>query len=187
MTLGLASYSSAQDSYLGFKLGYNQSQLKVTETGSVSLKDHRGINASFVLSTKNKNFGLSLEPGYILKRSRVDNDTLDYFFHNINLPFTFDLYLNEKIKLNAGPELTYLAKATNNLNDTTKQNLGDIYTRKWDLGGVVSASYSVSYFMDLGIRYSRSFTKISKQDLFIERRDIYNQYLQFYILLKIAN
>ena len=103
------------------------------------------------------------------------------------MPLLIDYYLTEKLKLSIGPEISSLGSPKNILNDSTKVNIRDTFNKKWELSGSVGMSYSFDYFVDIGLKYNRAFTKVADYDPLIDRRNLYNNYLQFYFLLKIAN
>lgn len=180
---------SAQEHYFAMKGGYNYSSLQVADgTSQYDLTARHAMNIAMVYATKFENlpFGLSIEPGYTLKGSRIAHDTLNYKFHYLSIPVLFDFYPLEKIKISAGPELSYLM-AARNLNDTITTSLMDTYSRRWELSGTVGVSISPTFFLDIGMRYNMAFTYAAREDELLQARNLYNNYLQIYILLKIAN
>lgn len=191
LCLGMASNIKAQNWYLGVKSGYNLSSLNSTgDEGSVGTKSRSTFSAGFVYSLSQAEgiLGLSIEPGYIRKGAQVDADSLDYKMHYLGGPLLLDVnLLNNKLKLSVGPELSYLLAANNHANDSTTTSILNTYDNRFEVGVAAGASVSVSFFMDLGLRYSRSFTHVSSHDPLLGRRDLYNQYLQAFVVFKIAN
>ncbi|MEQ8581925.1 MAG: porin family protein [Marinoscillum sp.] len=179
----------AQESYFGWKVGYNMTTLKGENSGSLSLSPRNTFGSSFVLSTQLKSLpiGFSMEPGYILKGTQIDHDTLDYKFHYLNMPLLLDVYPVKRLKLSLGVEIARLLSAKNHANDSTRQNLLSTYDKRWEASVTAGASLSVSYFMDLGMRYSTALTQVSNQDAIIDRKNLFNQYIQLSLLFKIAN
>ena len=186
LTTGYITFS--QEVYLGLKGGYSISNISSDGGNDISLKRLHGPQFGFVVSGKRTNFpvGLSIEPGYILKGTKTNLDSVNYRFHFINSPILIDYYPIEKLKFSIGPEVSYLAKAKNILNDSTSTKLID-YDKKWEFSGALGVSYSVSFFMDLGFRFNTAFTQSSDFDAVLNRRKIRNRYMQFFVLLKIAN
>lgn len=177
----------SQESYLGIKGGYNLSKLKSEGVSRIGLDDKHAYNFALVFGYKARNapIGMSLEPGYTLKGTRVNQDTLSYKFHYLSLPFLIDYYPIERLKISVGPEISFLTGARNK-GDTTV-SIANMYNNKWELSGTVGVSYSLGYFADFGVRYNSAFTKISDMDALIDRRKLFNQYFQAYLLFKIAN
>ncbi|UXX79029.1 PorT family protein [Reichenbachiella carrageenanivorans] len=186
------SFSSfSQDSYFGIKGGYNNSTLHSSNDASLGIQSRStyGLGVVFCSAPDEGKLGIgySLELGYMRKGAKIDHDTLDYKFHYINMPLLIDFYPIKQIKLSIGPEFSFLAGANNHSNDSTKTSILNTYNKKMEVSGIASISGSVTFFMDLGMRYSYSFTKISKYDGILDRQDLYNSYVQVFILLKIAN
>lgn len=187
LSLSVSFNINAQDGYFGIKGGYNASSLNSSEESDIEVNNRHAYNISMVYSHFNQKLGYSIELGYTLKGADIGHDTLDYKFHYINMPLLIDFYPIKQLKISAGPEISYLLSAKNHSNDTTSQSLLNTYDKRLEVSGLVSASASLTYFMDVGIRYSHSFTKVSKYDALIDRKNLYNSYLQFFILFKIAN
>ncbi|VXD17419.1 porin family protein [Marinoscillum sp. 108] len=185
----LSFHMLAQESYFGWKVGYNKTALKGENSGNVSLSPRNTFSSAFVLSTQMRSLpiGFSLEPGYILKGTQIDHDTLDYKFHYLNMPVLLDVYPVKRLKLSLGVEIARLLSAKNLANDSTRQNIISTYDKRWEVSAAIGASLSVSYFMDLGIRYNTALSQISNQDAIIDRKNLFNQYTQLFILFKIAN
>jgi hypothetical protein len=181
--------ANAQDYHLGLRLGYNQSDLLSDDESAISLKDRQSFSFGFIHSFRpyQSDFGISVETGYVLKGVRIESESLDYRLHYINAPILFDYYPTEKLKLSAGPEIAYLADARNRLTDSTSVSIDDVYDKQWDISGTVSVSYAIDFFMDIGARYNRSFTRFDQMDAVLNRNDQYSSYFQVFLAFKIAN
>lgn len=181
--------SNAQNYHLGLRLGYSQSSLSADAASAISLKDRQsfGIGLVHTIRPYQSKFGVSIETGYVLKGTRIENESLDYRLHYINAPILFDFYATEKLKLSLGPELGFLADARNRLTDSTSVTLEDIYEERWDISGTFSLSYALDFFLDVGARYNRSFSKFRTPDNNLNRIDQYSEYFQIFLAFKIAN
>lgn len=180
---------SGQEHYYAIKGGYNYSTLLNQEgTPQYSISSRSTFNLALVYSNKMRTLpiGFSIEPGYILKGTKIDHDTLDYKLHYINMPILFDFYPIERVKISAGPELAYLISARN-LNDTITTDISNIYNKRWELSGAIGVSFSPVFFMDVGFRYNMAFNYAAREDELLNARNLYNKYLQVYLILKIAN
>ena len=123
----------------------------------------------------------------MIKGSRVGTDTTDYKFNFLSMPILFDFYPVKKLKISAGPEIGYLLNAKNIVNDSTKVKINNVYDNRLEVSGTVSASYSISYFANLGVRYNRAFTPLAGNDEALKREDLFSEYFQVFLTLKIAN
>ncbi len=194
--ISMSYVNYAQESYGGLRVGYNLSELKSDNSSRADLETLRAFSVAVVYAYEpgyNSVIGFSLEPGYTLKGTNTNIDTLSYRFNYLSLPILLDYYPFDKLKISLGPEVSYLLKAKNIDKpmpvDTIKvsKDISDVYNKRLELGGTVGVNYSLSYFLDVGIRFSTSFTKISKEDAILNRRKLFNQYLQFSLLFKLAN
>lgn len=185
----LVSYTlSSQDTYLGIKAGYTSSSLNSTTSPNPQLQNRKSLNFALVYNYQfNQTLGFTFEPGFMIKGSKITNDTLDYKFHYLSMPILFDFYPIKKVKVSVGPEIAYLSNATNRVNDTITFSLLNTYNNRWEFSGIASLSYSASFFLDLGVRYSKSFTKVASFDAILNRRELYNEYVQVFVLFKILN
>ncbi|PIB34522.1 hypothetical protein BFP72_03400 [Reichenbachiella sp. 5M10] len=179
--------SLAQNSYFAIKGGYNLSSLHSSDDPSPSLSTRPAFSISGVFAEQFDYIGFSTELGYTRKGTKVNQDTLDYKFNYATGALLLDIYPLDWLKISVGPEFGYLLGATNYATDSTSQNLLNTYDQRFEVSGTIGASVSVLYFLDLGVRYNRSFTTVSQYDAILNRKDLYNSYLQFFVLLKIAN
>jgi len=189
---------TAQQSYMGFKGGFNLSKFDSEGISDIEVDDRKAYNFAFVysfISRTNPPLGLTIEPGYTLKGTRfktgmILNDTLRAIsgnkLHYISLPVLFDFYPIKNLKISVGPEVAFLAKTKLMIADTT-QSISSTYNKRWELSGTVGISYSIDFFVDLGLRYNTAFTKVAEMDAILNRQKLFNQYLQVYLMFKIAN
>jgi len=188
LLLFVTTICPAQDFYFGLKGAYNLSTL--SDQDDSPLLDSRntfGVSAVFDFKPAQSDFGISFEPGYIRKGAVIDSDTLDYVFHFIGGPILFNYSPIPNFKVSVGPELAYLTEARNIPNDSTKISILDDYDNRWEISGTLGASYSLSFFADVGVRYSLAFTDLASSDALIDSRNLYTQYFQVFLLLKVAN
>lgn len=178
-----------QGFYLGMKWGFGVSSLESESASVIDLSSRLSPNIAFVLSSQfgKSQFGFSFEPGYILKGTKIDDDALDYRFNYLSMPLLLDFHPSKRLKVSAGPEFSYLLTSKNRLNDSTKVKFQNIYNKNWDVSGAIGVSYSLDYFVDIGVRYNRSFTKEKRLDPVLDTRNLYHQYFQIFLLWKIAN
>ena len=179
----------AQEGYLAIRTGYSNTALNSSSTSDISLSRRHTWHASLVYAHifENEKFGFSIEPGFLIKGTRIDVDTMDYKFNFISTPILFDYYPIKNVKVSIGPEIAFLTSANNTVNDTTKLSLTDTYDNRLEVSGTIGASYSLSFFADLGVRYSRSFTPLATSDPALKREDLFSEYFQVFLVLKIAN
>jgi hypothetical protein len=194
--------ANAQNLELGFKTGLGISTIHIT-----NLPDSRSNSDIFspalsysingTLNYKSKGlWGFSLEPGFIKKGwiSGEGNNKGKVRLQYLQLPILTDLYLSDKLYFSIGPEINYLLNAKNKSNYGT-QKITDL-NKKFELSGVIGGAFKILNNLDIGIRYSHGLTQISDKiywlppdeytENFIELKD-YNQYLQFFMKLKIRN
>lgn len=179
----------AQEGYLAIRSGYSRTQLNGDGISDISLKNRDTWHTALVFSHifESKRFGYSIEPGYTIKGTETNRDTISYKFHYLSTPLLLDIYPIKNLRIGIGPEPSFLLDAKNRVNDTLKVDITNTYENVFELSGTVSLSYSISFFADVGVRYNRSFTKIANSDAILNRRNLYNEYVQVFLLLKIAN
>lgn len=181
--------TNAQNYSFGLRLGYSQSDLKSDDVSAFDLEDRQAFSIALVHSFRSyqSNLGFTIETGYLLKGIRIENESLDYRLHYINIPLLVDYYPTKKLKISAGPEIGFLADARNRLTDSTSVTIDNIYDQRWDVSGTIGVSYALDFFVEVGARYNRSFTKFSNLDAVLNRRDQYSEYFQLFLSFKIAN
>lgn len=191
-TLGLflfCTYSlQSQDYHLGLRLGYSEAALRATDEGGPGISNRQAFQIGFVHAyhKPDKNWGFSVEFGYLLKGARVDNAAIDYRWHFLSMPVLIDIYPTEKLRIGIGPEFNYLHKGRNNVNDTTSFSLHGTYDRL-EIAGVVSASYALDFFVDVGVRYSHGLNTLANSDAILNRTNIRTSSFQVFFYFKIAN
>ncbi len=178
-----------QEDYMGVRFGYSNTQLNAENESDVELRNRNTWHGALTYSHifKNNIFGFSVEPGYALKGTRTNRDTINYKLHYLSTPILIDFYPVKNLRLGFGPEVSFLLSGRNRINDTTKINIKESFDNQHELSGTISLSYSMSFFADFGVRYNRGFTVLTKSDGILNRRNLMSEYLQIFILLKIAN
>lgn len=155
-------------------------------------------------------WGIAAEPGFIRKGGDVDgaNHQLDRFdlkLNYIQLPILMNLYLTDKFFASFGPEFAYLINP-----DVKLPSIPDSYTPEekeyykiftplkdntFEVSALIGVNYSITKKIDLGLRYSRSFTPFSETTSINHRypigygiighSNVYNQYFQFIVRYRI--
>jgi hypothetical protein len=131
-------------------------------------------------------WGNSIEPGYIRKG---ENRGPKFALHYIQLPVLTDFYLGNRFFLSIGPELSYMLSAKTNQEGLN--NVTDVYDNRFELSGVVGASYVINKNFDIGLRFNHGITCIDKITLTNDSGEItgesklYNRYIQGFIRFKI--
>lgn len=189
LCLLFANVLIAQEEYLAIRTGYSNTKLISSSNSDVDINPRHSWHLSLAYSYifENELIGFSFEPGFMVKGTRIEADTLDYKFNFLSVPFLFDFYPIKKLKISAGPEIGYLINAKNIVNDTTTIEINDVYDNRLELSGTISASYSISFFANLGVRYNKTFTPLASNDIALKREDLFSEYFQIFITLKIAN
>jgi hypothetical protein len=193
---------NAQNLELGVKSGLGIANIRIanlpnSETNSDIFSPTMSYSFNGTFSYKSLGlWGFSFEPGLIKKgwiSNKEDNNENKVGLQYFQLPILSDFYLSDKFCLSIGPEINYLLNAKNNSNNGT-QKITDL-NRKFELSGVIGGAYKILHNLDIGIRYSHGLTQISDKVFWVadefnenptELKD-YNQYLQFFIKLKIKN
>lgn len=182
---------TAQDGYFGVRTGFHSASFSEASSGGTApaLNSLRAMNVGLVASLKSSRslIGWSMEPGYMLKGSATNIDSVNRRLHYLSMPVFIDFYPFSRLKISAGPEVSYLGWARNKVNDSTAIDVSNVYDQRWEFSGTLGVSFAVSYFLDLGIRYNQSFTKAASIDAVLDRRDLYNRYVQLALVWKIAN
>ncbi len=183
------SFVSGQNYHLGLRFGYSQSTLEADTDPLISLNDRQAFTFAF---THNVTFdrsplGFSIETGYVLKGVRINDAGNDYRLHYLNFPLLLDIYPTDGLRLSVGPEISFLADARSRTTDSTSVTLKNTFDKRWELSGTIGASYALDFYIDIGARYSRGFTKYPNLDAVLNRREQYNSYFQVYLVIKLAN
>ena len=184
-----AHLSQAQEGYLAIRGGYSSTSLNADGTSDIKLENRHTWHMNLVYSRvfKNSMFGFSVEPGYAIRGIETNRDSISYKFNYLSTPLLVDFYPIKDLRVGIGPEVSFLLGAKNRKNDSTKVDITDMYDNVVDISGTISVSYSLSFFADFGFRYNRSFTNIASSDAILNRRNLANEYVQVFLLLKIAN
>ena len=180
---------NAQDFYLGLKTGVGSSFYKHDGSASDNLSTKILPNVALTYNYRfpESIFGMNIETGFSNRGIHINNENLDYRLNFVDLPIMLDIYPTDFIRLNVGGEMDYLASAKNRLNDGTKEDITDNFDQRTSFAALAGINLSMTYFMDLGLRYSYPITSISEQDPILNIRNTKVHYLQAYMMLKIAN
>lgn len=183
-----ANKLTAQEFYLGLKTGSGWSGFTYEGQAAHEIDTEQKLNIALTYNLKfSEKYGLNIETGYSDRGVQIDNNELDYRLNYLDMPILLDYYPVPRVRLNAGPEITYLISAINQQNDSTKVNIMDRFENRWAINGAIGANYSINFFLDAGIRYQIPITTISQSDATLNTRNTKSRYLQLYLLFKIAN
>jgi len=179
----------SQNYHLGLRTGFSTASLDTENDGGpeISNRDAFQIGLVHTYVPRNGPIGFSIETGYLLKGARVADTELDYRMHFLSMPTLLDIYPTKKFKISVGPSFNYLLDARNHINDSTSVTLSNIYSSRWEVSGVISASYALDYFADIGIRYTQGFNTLANRDAVLSRRRIRTSTFQIFLYFKIAN
>jgi hypothetical protein len=205
-TIGLALItfisSNAQNLEFGIKPGLGTANMHITnlpnpETNSDIFSPTVSYSINGSMNYKSKGlWGFSFEPGLIKKGwvSNKENDNENKIgLYYLQLPILADFYLSDKLHFSTGPEINYLLNAKNKSSYGTEKITG--LNRKIELSGLISVAYNILGNLEIGISYGHGLTQISDKIYWVadeynedtkELKD-YNQYLQFFIKVKIKN
>jgi hypothetical protein len=184
---------SAQDWKFGLQAGVVNSGATSTVTNYPDEFEEPDFNSDriwawqvngVVAKNISENFQLVAEPGFIRKGYspdylyHVDKFQLDY----LTLPLLADLRVWESLRVQVGPELSYLVGI--DYGDVDDIYILDWYDdfEKWELSGLVGLSYDFSPAISFGLRYNHSVLKTNRFTLGDAMGqpnvhiDFYNQY-----------
>jgi hypothetical protein len=138
----------------------------------------------------NKNWGLTVEPGFMTKGGSIQNDDSKLKLNYLQIPILADYYLNDRISISFGPELAYLLSAQIKI-DGNAIDAQKVYDQKFELSGVIGLNFELESNIDMGVRYSHGLMHISEMTYFdmngfqLSNAKEYNQYLQCFVRFKI--
>ena len=180
---------NAQDYHLGLRMGYSNSAINSENEAQPSISSRQAFNFGLVHTYRalEAPIGFSVETGYLLKGTRVNSGAIDYRMHFLSMPVLLDLYPNKRLRMSIGPEINYLLDGRNHLTDSTSITLHNIYTNRWEVAGVVSASYIIDFFMEVGARYSQGLNTLANRDAILGRNRIRTTSFQIFFYFKVAN
>lgn len=179
----------AQNYHFGLRIGFSSASLDTENDGGpdISNRDAFQIGLVHAYVPSQGPIGFSIETGYLLKGARVADTELDYRMQFLSIPVLLDIYPTKKFKISVGPSFNYLLDARNHINDSTSVTLSNIYSSRWEVSGVISASYALDFFADIGIRYTQGFNTLANRDGILGRRRIRTSTFQVFFYLKVAN
>lgn len=138
----------------------------------------------------NKNWGLTVEPGFMSKGGSIQNDETKLKLNYLQMPILADYYLNDRISISFGPELAYLLSSQIKI-DGNSIDAQKVYDQKFELSGVVGLNFELESNIDLGVRYSHGLTHISEityldeNDFHLSNGKEYNHYAQLFVRFKL--
>lgn len=138
----------------------------------------------------NKNWGLTVEPGFMSKGGSIQNDETKLKLNYLQMPILADYYLNDRISISFGPELAYLLSSQIKI-DGNSIDAQKVYDQKFELSGVVGLNFELESNIDLGVRYSHGLTHISEITYFDENGfhlsngKEFNHYAQLFVRFKL--
>lgn len=193
---------NAQNLEFGVKSGLGIANIHITnlpnsETNSDLYSPAMSYTFNGTLSYKSKGrWGFSFEPGLIKKgwiSNKKDSNENKIGLHYLQLPVLSDFYLSDNLYFSIGPEINYLLNAKYKSNYGTEE-ISNIM-RKLELSALINGTYKILDNLDIGIRYSRGLTLTSDKFFWVpdelsenpNKLKVYNQYLQFFIKVKIKN
>lgn len=172
MLLGSTNIWAADFEY-GFKVGLPVTSVHLSNLPDNHISANRptlwlqayksklGIDVSFKMGyyLGNKVY-LGVEPGFIRKGAHFENtdSQLDLFYWK--LPILLGYQLTDHLRLCAGPEISYLSKATVNYRWLTL-NLLEVYDRN-ENSIFVGFEYRANRLLSLGLRSSYGLTKATE-------------------------
>lgn len=179
---------TAQESYFGIKTGYVIPKMLGKYDSTIEMTSFHSSTFGLVISSElgNSPIGLTFEPGYVLKGGDANTDSATYRLHYMNMPVLIDYHPLNFLKLNAGLEPAFLVKATNKKPEN-KVDLMDNFDKRFELSATIGVSLSISYFLDINLRYSKGLNQAQEYDSTLKMSDISNDYTQISLTWKIAN
>lgn len=180
---------NAQDFYLGLKTGIGVSDFQYDGSSAENLSPKIMPNAALTYNYRfpESIFGMNIETGYSNRGANIDSENLDYRLNFVDLPIMLDIYLFEFVRLNVGGEMSYLASAKNRLDDGSKEDVTRNFDQRTVFSALAGVNLSMTYFMDLGVRYNYPLTNVSQNDPLLGIENTKVHYVQAYMMLKIAN
>jgi len=139
-------------------------------------------------------WGLSIEPGYIKKGGfYTENHDIRNHINFLELPILADFYITKKLFVSIGSGYSYF------LNEKVKHpstiDLIDIKVsgKRFEFFGLAGLNYSITKYMDLGIRYNQGWPLYNKDylasdafgnNIYVKSRE-FHQSIQLIVRLKI--
>ena len=201
ITLALIFYSGvnlrSQNFSFGIGSGMGITQIRTTDRPD-DFPDLRfyypllSYNVNTFLGYKSSHgWGLSIEPGYILKGGVLHHQSsagaqIKIKFDYIRTPLLFDLFLSDKWTISFGPEFAYMtgAKSVPGSEPNSPIDLyNDIYDHHFEISGVIGVCFKMNDKVDVGLRFGEGLTRTSNKFFTNSNGDNlgdlkeYNQYL----------
>jgi len=188
----------AQDFKFGLLAGFDVVNARLTnkpetEGDSRVFYPMISFNANGYVGFKSARFwGISCEPGFIQKGgvTKGVNNNIRIQLNYIQIPILFDFFIQDKIFISVGPELSYMINAKARSKDNSN-DISDLYDKDFEVSGMIGINYNIIDKLDLGLRYNHGLTYISKIAWtnaigeFQGESKEYNQYFQLVVRFKI--
>lgn len=181
---------SAQQLRFGLQTGPAISQISTPNKPDVDPRTYHpklGFQAGVFISYETaEKWGLSLEPGVILKGSdqRIDNAShLDIRLAYLQVPVLASYQIAPNIRVLAGPEFSCLLDATFE-DEVMTYDMNAIYDRDVELAVLIGLQYRLAEKVELGLRMSHALTYATNLTWTGDngepagKTNEYNQYLQ---------
>lgn len=206
LVMSAPSIVEAQKFMLGVQAGLNFSDIQIAEKDAPEGAEFNyspvmlfGANAYMGYRSASV-WGLSFEPGYIIKGGQKHYDKLqvgDMLFASqnmkytsayIQLPVTIDAYITDRFSVSLGPEVNiFLSSKAESQDVSYDTSYGN---EKYELCGIISTAYSITDNIDVRLLYNHSITK-SSEVTWVDGTGVvtgssrqYFQYLQLTLRLK---
>lgn len=167
--LCLPFLGAAQNFDAGLKAGISASQISGDDLSGYNKPGiYAGVFTSLDISDRST---LALEINYIEKGSRdyAQPDKGDYYSYKLMLnyvevPLTYQFFINEKISLEVGPSFAVLLKRENNEEDQDGIIPGQDPFKNYELAINTSINYWINEHWAGGIRHSESILPVRKHN-----------------------
>lgn len=153
--------ATAQDVHWGLKGGFNAAMLRNSDGAETELKPgfHAGGIAHIHLFD---NLALQPELFYSAQggKSISSNNEINTNLHYLNLPVLVQLMFNNGFRIQAGPQVGFLLKARNEVNDNTEANVIQNY-RTTDFSFPIGVSYVSNSGLGIDLRWAFGISNIN--------------------------
>ena len=175
--------ATAQDIHLSLKAGFNAAMLRSSDNSETELKPgfHVGGLAHIHLLD---NLALQPELFYSAQGGKTIGNNLEVNtnLHYLNLPVLAQYMFNNGFRIQAGPQVGFLLKARNEVNDEDESNIIQYY-RTTDFSLPVGISYVSNSGFGIDLRWAFGLSNIN--DVGNRKPEVHNSVGQiglFYIL-----
>ena len=173
--LQVANTCKAQSKTFGIQTTVNGASIRTINNPDLSTATllTLGINGYMQLRG-NKNTGVSIEPGIMQKGGFKNKMRLQLTY--LSLPVLVDIHLNDKIKIGAGLEMSYLLSAKQ-----SGLHIKHLYTNLLEISALIGATYNAHENIDLGFRFGYGLTPTRISTVSDENANIIGESKEFNI------